>query len=68
MASEAVTKIQELIAQHGDRPMGFQDLEFQGFVSIGAIELRSATPESPRRMDTDEESLGPQFFGITPPA
>lgn len=65
MASEAAAKIQELIAQHGDRPLGFPDLEFGCFAPVGAIEPREAVVGPASSHFTDDASLSPRFFAIS---
>lgn len=62
-ASELIARLQALIAEHGDLPIGYENAEYGVWESVRSINLRKAHRTGKSYTD-DDEALGNRFLGI----
>ena len=64
-ASKVILKIQALIEKHGDIQVGFNNLEFLCYESIGSIKIKkNKRDDDYNGIDNDAKELGAKFIGI----
>lgn len=60
--SELKQKLDEILASEGDIDVGFEDLEFRGYVKIDKIEARDK--DKGTFLCSDDEQLSMRFVGL----
>jgi hypothetical protein len=66
MASTLIEQLTKMVAIHGDIPVGYNDLEYEGFAHIAEMKVIEHDPNRHKgHWRIDDEDLAPRFIGLS---